>query len=273
MDLAKYLRVTWRFKWLLAGGFVLAVLLAVLAVARVSSSGITYRQGMTYRSSATIFITQAGFPWGRTAPEYLPGNQAKSTPSVPVADPQRLSSLTALYAQLAMSDPVRSLLTATERTQGSVSVSAVLAPLNSSPPILPLLRFSAVAPSKARAVALVDNAAGAFQTWLSQQQNSAGIGASQRVVAQLVTGGSNPTTASHRSKALPMIIFIAVIAASFGLALALENLRPLRPTAAVSTNAKRRQPEVALTMESAVQAIDTQGRALAGRRTGSGSGT
>jgi hypothetical protein len=268
MDLARYLRVTWRFKRLIVGGFLLAIVLAVLSVAKVSSSGLQYRQGMTYRSTATVFVTQPGFPWGRTSPEYIPGNQAKSTPSVPVADPQRLSSLTALYAQLAMSDPVRTLLNASERKEGKVSVSAVLAPINSSPPVLPLLNFSAVAPSQARAVALVNNAAGAFQTWLSDQQNTAGIQSAQRVVAQLVTGGSKPTVASHRSKSLPIIIFITVLAASFGLALALENMLPQRPS---KMRRPRADPELAMRIENAVQAIDGQARALAGSRaTGGG---
>jgi hypothetical protein len=267
MDLARYLRVTWRFKRLIIGGLVLAVVLSVLSVAKVTTSGLQYRHGMTYRSNATVFITQPGFPWGRTSPEYLPGNQAKSTPSVPVADPQRLSSLTALYAQLAMSDPVRSLLTASERTDGKVGVSAVLAPINSSPPILPLLKFSAIAPSQQRAVALVNNAAGAFQTWLSDQQNSAGIQPAQRVVAQLVTGGSKPTAASHRSKSLAMIIFITVVAASFGLALALENLLPQPPT---RNGRPRADPDLAVRIENAVQAIDGQALALAGSRTSGG---
>jgi hypothetical protein len=233
MDLGHLGRVLWRFKFLVAGGLVLGVALAVLSVARPTLGGgrpgLQYRSASSYLSNATVFITQTGFPWGRTTTPYIPGNNRTNQPSVPTSDAQRLSSLTSIYAQLAVSDPVHQLLPPSDQQAGQLFVAALPAPPNAQPPILPLLRFSAIAHTPATAVKLVDEATLAFQRWLSDQQRSAAIPASQRVVAQIIAGGSPAKDVSHHSKALPIMVFLAIFAAAVGLALTLENLRPRVP--------------------------------------------
>lgn len=84
MDLSLHLRVLWRFKIVLAVGLFVAVFLALLAGTKASAR--------TWKSEATLFVTQPGFPWGRTVTKYLPGDIATGKPSIPTADPQRLST-------------------------------------------------------------------------------------------------------------------------------------------------------------------------------------
>ena len=49
MDFRLYARVLWRFRVIVAGGLVLAVLLAALSIVRVSSHGISYRRSERHR--------------------------------------------------------------------------------------------------------------------------------------------------------------------------------------------------------------------------------
>jgi DNA-binding CsgD family transcriptional regulator len=219
IDLQRYWAVARRFRGLIIGGLAVGFLLAVLAY---TSLGAAPR----YRSTATVFITQPGFPAGRAVQQFLPGDQASGRPSVPVADTERLANLTSLYAQLAMSDPVRRRLTASEGSEGKVTVTAVPAPAYATPAILPLLRFSATAPSPGRAVALADAATGAFGVWLRGQQQASGIPDDRRVISQRVSGGSKPVQVAKRSVSLAVIVFLGFASGAFGLAMALENLRP-----------------------------------------------
>ncbi len=226
MDLARYARVLSRFRWLVAGGLALAVLLTVASVATIGPHGLKWRHGLRYRSQATVFITQPGFPWGRANDTYLPGNQRRNQPSTPVGDPQRMASLTGLYAQLAMTDPVRARLTGPGHRNVSLNVRAVAAPAYSTPAVLPLLRFTATAGSPSEAEALANTATVAFQSWLTRRQADAKIQDNQRVIAEVVSSASTARAVTKHSKSLPVAIFLAVVAATLGLALALENLRP-----------------------------------------------
>jgi hypothetical protein len=231
MDLGLYMRVVWRFKFIVAAGFMAAIGLVVLATFHVSFAGggapkLSYRKPQLFRSNATLFVTQPGFPWGSTITQYLPGNITTGKPSVPVADPNRLSSLTALYAQIATSDPLGVLDVPPDSKVERVSVTALPAPAYSNPAILPLIDIQAIAQSPLGAKRLAGHAAAAFHAWLDRQQNESKIPTSQRVTMQVINSGTKPVVAVGRSKTLPGLIFITVISATFGLVFVLENLRP-----------------------------------------------
>jgi len=231
MDLALYMRVVWRFKFIVAAGFLAAIGLVILATFHVSFAGasapkLSYRKPQLFKSDATVFVTQPGFPWGSTITKYLPGNITTGKPSVPVADPNRLSSLTALYAQIATSDPLGVLDVPPDSKVEKVSVTALPAPAYSNPAILPLITITALAQSPAAAQQLAGHAAASFHTWLDHQQNESKIPAQQRVTMQVINSGTKPIVAVGRSKTLPGIIFITVMSATFGLIFVLENLRP-----------------------------------------------
>jgi hypothetical protein len=229
IDLAHFIRVTSRYKLAVTIGFLLAVGLTFLALYKVDyrhGFKLAHRQAETYQGSATVFVTQPGFPWGRTITEYLPGDSKTARPSVPVADENRLATLTALYAQLAVSKPIRDHIPGVSEGTTKLSVTPVPAPPYVNPAILPLLTISVIAPTPASAVALTNMAAVHFQSWLAKQQADAAIPELQRVTVQIVDPAQKAKLAGHRSKTLPAVIFLGLMAATFGFVFVRENLNP-----------------------------------------------
>jgi hypothetical protein len=208
---------------------VLSVGLTFLALYKVDVTHgfkLAHRQAQTYQADAKLFVTQPRFPWGRTVTQYLPGDSKTAKPSVPVADENRLATLTALYAQLALTKPVRTQLAGVDAGITEVSVTPVAAPPYVNPAILPLLTVTAIAPTPAGAVALANAASTRFIAWLSGQQTEAGIPADQRVSVQIVDPAWKAELAGHRSKTLPAVIFLGLMAATFGFVFVRENLNP-----------------------------------------------
>jgi hypothetical protein len=209
--------------------------LTFLALYRVDVSHgvkLSHRQASSYEADATLFVTQPGFPWGRTVTPYLPGNAKTARHSVPVADETRLATLTALYAQLAMSDPVRHKLQGVDAGKTKLSVTPVPAPPYVNPAILPLLTVAAIAPTQAEAIELANTASARFDSWLARQQESAGIPVEQRVKLEIVDHALKAKLAGHRSKTLPGIIFLGLLAMTFGFIFVRENLNPRATTVA-----------------------------------------
>jgi hypothetical protein len=145
---------------------------------------------------------------------------------VPVADENRLATLTALYAQLALTDAVRTQLAGVDDGITRVSVTPVAAPPYVNPAILPLLTVTAIAPTPEGAVSLANAASSRFREWLAARQQRAAIPASQRVTLQVVDSASKAKLAGHRSKTLPAVIFLGLLAATFGFVFVRENLNP-----------------------------------------------
>jgi len=164
----------------------------------------------SFKAQATLFVTQPGVSWGRLG--------------APVIDDNRLASLTALYAQLAQADPIRRQLNVNDTTR-TFSVAPVNAPQYVSPAILPLLTVTAVAPSSRDSINLANAAANRFSTWLVQQQAAAKVATNQRIQLQLVDRARKATDATHRSRTLPAVIFLGLMAATLGLVFVRENLR------------------------------------------------
>ena len=107
MDLGLYFRTLWRYKPLMLYGFFVAVFLAFLSAARITTHGIEQRGTTTWSSTATLLITSAqDFPYGRTAPAYLPADPRKGIPSVQVSDPNQLTTFALLYSLSLRGDPL-----------------------------------------------------------------------------------------------------------------------------------------------------------------------
>src|SRR5688572_29756916 len=115
VDIQLYLRVLWRFRLLVAAGFTLAVVLALLSFARVSFENglgppkLTYREQEKWVSYSTLYVTQPGFPWGYSVIKQPDPDEQLETRTKQIApefaDPTRFASLAVLYAYLATSDP------------------------------------------------------------------------------------------------------------------------------------------------------------------------
>jgi hypothetical protein len=245
MDLPLYFRVLWRFKVLVIGGFLAAIFLSVLAVARVSPSSphFVYRQSPAYSVQSMLFVTQQGFPWGYAAPRQVSptGAQAAAVAEANAlgtkefADPNRFPSLAVLYAYLAMSDPVKQIMRQSGPVaDGQIVAAPVVATQSGYGTTLPLVAIAATDTSPEKARALVIRATDAFRTFLERQQLENKIPAQNRVLMTVLQRADKPVLVKGRSKTMPLVVFVTVLISVVGLAFLLENLRPrARPVASL----------------------------------------
>src|SRR5829696_3647698 len=166
MDLQLYARVLWRFRIVVAIGTLLAIGLAFMSYYKVSLSGgptITPRQAEVWRSDATLFVTQPGFPWGRLgvdssdvtgAPQEE--QQQRSSGDFRFADPDRFVDLAKLYSYLAEGDGVRRILDEPLASDEGDS--------------LPLVGISATSSSAAGAARLAERQIDGFSKYIALQQ-------------------------------------------------------------------------------------------------------
>ena len=231
MDFRLYAQVLWRFKLIVLLGLLLAMSLALLSVVRVSSDGFTYRQAELWSSTTRLSVTQEGFPWGRlyaaepTGDELTSPGEEAARLGIPIADPQRFNNLAVLFAQLTTSDPVRRVI----RRSGPIKGQLIANPLVAGGDIkiqLPLIDMMAISDSPLGAVTLAERGANALQRYLSQQQRAGKVPRADRVVIEQVVSPTPPSVFRPRSKTMPIVIFLAVMLGTVGLAFLLENVRP-----------------------------------------------
>jgi hypothetical protein len=236
VDLRLYGRVLWRFRLIVFAGSLLALMLTVVSVARVSFKdgrpSITYREQQTWQSTARIFITQGGFPLVRSVyTKVIPvGRQANGEPTyVPVLnDPDRFANYATLYADVATSDELQRLMRKDGPLQGGVSASAAVTPGLGTP--RPLVEVSGLATTPKNAVIMARRASRALITYVRKQQDALRLPADERVVLRVLNQPRVAGIAVARSKTRPAVVFLAAMMAVIGLVFVLENLRPrLRP--------------------------------------------
>jgi len=227
MDLQLYLRVLWRFRWLVAGGTGLALLLGVLAVARVEAGfpPLAHRQNEQWLSYSTLLVTQKGFPWGRTVIDSLPGSERAKT-GTPFADPSRLTSLAVIYSKLAESDEVAALARRDKDPETFIEVAPQLLTTNGPSEALPLISIAAFDRTPERAIALARREAAALQRYVALRQQAAHVRITERVLLERVREAKEAELFSGRSYTPAIVVFLSVLLAAMALALVLENLRP-----------------------------------------------
>lgn len=255
MDINLYLRVLWRWRTVVVLGLVLATALAALSLVRVSWSGgsveAKYRGQEQWASAATVFVTQAGFPLGRSIyDEAVPVQPAGKDPNgqsyVPrFADPSRFSSYAQLYARLASSDLLKRQMALDGPLKGSVSADAATDARN--PGIaLPLVEIQGLAATARDAQELAGRATKALVSYVEREQTANAIAPSRRVILRVLNEPSPPIVVTPRSKTRPVFVFVAVMMAFAALIFVLQNLRPQKvaakddaPDSAVSSDARR----------------------------------
>lgn len=228
MDIRLFVRVLTRFKYLVAAGFVLALLLSVLTVAKLPS--LAPRAPLKYASNATLLVTQPGFPWGSAVQQYTNGGSGSTL----VGDMGRLTGLANLYVQLANSDLIKTRVVRQSRLAGTISATQNY---SFSPSLystaLPILTITGTSDSPANAIAITRTGVDALKGYIEQQQRAASIDAQKRVVVQQLQSPRKTLVVNPTKKTLPVVVFLTVMLAVVGLAFALENLRPRAPLAAV----------------------------------------
>jgi len=229
VDLRLYGRVIWRFRIVVGIGLLIAFMLAVLSFVRVSPSGISYRQSEDWSASTTYFLSGEGFPVGGV------------TSSSGVRSPLALSNLAALYATYATSDAVINRIKQAGPLHGIVTATSFVNQQTSQRYPLPLLAINADARTPAKALALAHRASRAFMSYVTEQQNLAGIRPSDRVQFRVVNDARQATLIGPRKKTLPIVIFLTILTATLGLAFVLENLRPrVRPVSTMDDDEDQR---------------------------------
>jgi hypothetical protein len=224
VDFRLYGRVLWRFRLLVATGVLLAAGLSVLSVLKIGSEGLQYREDALYFSKTRLGVTQQGFPWGRLFAESSTPAQRARNVNIPIANPARFNELAVLYAELATSDPVRRRIRLKPRTD----VGVLASPLREaeSGTMLPLIELTSIATTRRGAILLARRSSAALRAYLEEQQLANDVPASDRVVLEEVLQARKAGIYQPRSKTMPIVIFLAVMFATVGLAFLLENLRP-----------------------------------------------
>jgi hypothetical protein len=229
MDLGLYSRVIWRFRKLVFGGVLLAVFLSVLSVAKITSGGLVYRKPEIWQSTSTVLLTQHGFPWGRAT---LPSSEVGAGSGY--ADPTRFSSLTDLYSQFANSDQVKAILLREGAKKSWKLLATPVQPVNPSTGGLPVILLAGQAYTPSEAVKATTLGRRAFLEYVAGQQQTAAIPENQRIDIQTIQSATVPKVFLPRKKTLPIVILLAVLSATFGLAFVLENLRPRKTSVSVA---------------------------------------
>lgn len=211
----------WRFRLLVIAGGAAAMVLAVLSMVRVDPGGspmLSYRNPQVWISSARLFVTEPGFPWGRSRLEVDATSGTQS-------DPGRLTGLALLYATLADSDQVRRVLLKDGPIRGKIFGAPVLASIADGDP-LPIIEVSATGTSPQSAYALTARAANGLSEYIRLQQQMNEITSNDRVVLQVINRPQPPKVLAGRSKALPALIFVGIFGLTIAAAFLLENVRP-----------------------------------------------
>jgi hypothetical protein len=225
VDLNLYFRVLFRFRLIVAAGFVLATAVALASLAKVdfADGSISYRQQQTWQATTRLFVTQQGFPWGRSVLPAVSPTPAPSTSSeLQFADPTRLAGLAVVYAQLINGDLIQRQIGKSVPPGTVLSAAPVTDPATNMP--LPLVAVTSVAHTPAQAARVSQAGANLFRSYIAHQQASAGIPLKQRVMLQVVS--TEAALIAGRKKTLPIVAFLAVLIATIALAFVLENLRP-----------------------------------------------
>lgn len=223
MDLALFFRVLWRFRAIVLLGLSLAFALAFLSYVKVDFGNgfkLTYRESAQWESLSTLFVTDPNFTLGSTSD----GGPVDAEAAAAAA--QRLLNLTALYMQLATSDQVLSMMARKEPIDGIVQTFPITSTGDSRGDPLPMMTFSAISGTPQRAHRLARRHIRAFQGYIRSDQDRLGVRPAKRVRVEVVRQPQAPTLLVPRKKTRPIIVFLTVAIAAFGLAFILENMRP-----------------------------------------------
>jgi hypothetical protein len=230
MNLRRHLNVLRRFRVIVAGGVVVGVALATLAIFKVSSSGLEWRSTQTFQSTSTLNVTQHGFPDGRViladsnkVPN-SPEEVQKAKEADQFADPGRFANLAVTYAYYAQSEAVRKLIKPTPAPE-QVTITPVPAGWNTSA-TLPLLTLETTSEDPVTAKELNQSVISALRGYIEREQARNKIPTDNRVRIDVLTPPSEASVLIGHSKTPAIIAFILVMAATLALVYVLDNLYP-----------------------------------------------
>ena len=245
MDLGLYLRVLWRFRYIVGIGFVLAsrgggqrihkgelqprphISLRLLPPSRdLASEDAPARDpaGLSVGpNNATPSIRSDVSLDTTSTTTSTPSGVQPTVGSSLLYNPNQFTSLAILYAQLlnssAIQDPIKRHFPANVLLTGQEVVNP-----SANNEILPLVDVVGIAPTRTEARRVSQAGANLFESYAEQQQVAAAVPANQRVVFRVVS--TTKTLLAGRKKTLPVVAFLGIMIAAIGLAFILENFRP-----------------------------------------------
>jgi capsular polysaccharide biosynthesis protein len=219
MELREVVNIVRRHRVIAVVGVLLAIVLSA-ATYVVSQNG-------KYSSSATIFLTEQGFPY--------------SSPATGAGYPQQLgnfANLASIYAQIVQSDAIRLSIGA---PLNSITANVVTAA--STGTTLPFLDITATGSSPSQALHRVKAASAALRRYISAQERAAHAPAAARVTLHEVNAPlpGVPLQTRTRVVLLPGVVALTVLLATLGStrfdASAADGLAPKRDTAEAPVSA------------------------------------
>ena len=226
----------WRFRVVVALGVLIGSLLAVTSFARVDFSGgtpaLTAKADEVWLSASTLFVTQDGFPWGRTIFDETvevggTGGDGEEPTQIPrFGDPGRYSGLATLYVELAKGDDVRRSFRA--KAPPGVTYQPEVVKSSDGGSVLPMIYMKGFGPTAELAEAAANIAAEEFRRYLASEQVQARISKDRRVSVVVTSRAIPAEIVEPRSIVKPIFLFLLAMMAAIGLAFVLENLRPRR---------------------------------------------
>lgn len=220
MDLPRYREVLQRHRHVVTFGLALAVVLATLSYARPAWEDwrpvLKYREQEAWTSQARVLLAVPG----------LPGTKGWRPDAVESAE-ARLPSLAVLYAGLTTGDDIRNLVKRTGAPAGKAVAAAATAAGGTA--TLPIVEITTISPTASGSRRLANRYANALMTYVRRQQAAAEVAPQRRVAVQLLNRAGETELIDPRSRTLPIVVFLALISATVGVAFALENWQSRRP--------------------------------------------
>jgi hypothetical protein len=220
-----------RHRILVIGGVAAGVVLATLAYFKpVMDGGLPHlepRKAEVWQATETLFLTQPGFPAGRTEQPVIAvkvGDQ--ETAVARYADPGKFTGLAPLYAKLANSDAVRArAIRAGGPLEGQARAIPTADTSYGAINNLPMITVFSTAPTRQGALSTATRISQAFQSYLVTSQKDAKIPDNKRVVIQVLNKAGEETLLVPRKKTLPIVVLLAILSATVALAFIRENTR------------------------------------------------
>jgi hypothetical protein len=202
-------------RWIAIIGTLAAVALALVAFAKPDPERfppLERRDAPDYESSVRLFITQKGFPWGRSALRYT--TEKEGVPPVVQGDPDRFATLAVLYSQIANSDQIlgkvglegKNLI---DLPEASVVTKVVNASQFSETP-LPLIDIVGTHTTPGGAQSLARQTASGLRRFIAANQRDSRIPQDERVVLQVIDPAEEGRAVGGGSVTLPVLVFLTV---------------------------------------------------------------
>jgi hypothetical protein len=257
VDLRAFAGVLGRHRGIVIGGVVVAVMLAILSyykpVLDGGVPGLVPRKSETWQASETLFLTQPGFPAGRTQlPVVAVKVGSQETQMSRFADPGKFTGLAPLYAKLANSDAVKTRAERAGPLPGKATAIPTADTSYGAVNPLPMVTIFATAPTPEAARSTAARISRAFQGYVVSSQTEAKIPDDDRVQIQVVNEAGDETLLVPRKKTLPIVVFLAILSATIALAFVRENTKRA-PAAAATPDAGEAEVPAAAERAAAVE--------------------